>query len=152
MRPSDPLLLRLPFWLVDYGFTFERLLSDDPKISWSRAWTLIPKFELSSNELRFAREILKRKRNLWLFRCHQQSFTGDFAVVDMSCPWFSRRRAYLLELKLGEEIKSGGRGAGGQMVNAHLVREEFQRLEIAGDLTELYCGDGLAMLDRFGAG
>lgn len=152
MASDPPVLLRLPFWLVDVAFNLERLLASDASRSWSRSWSLLPKFELSGPERIFARELLTKKRNLWLFRCHQQTSTGDFAVVDMSSSSSSHRRAYLVELKNGATLRLGGKGACGQMQNADRALDELRRQGIAEEIHELLSGDGKAVLNWFGAG
>lgn len=151
MATEPPVLLRLPFWLVDVAFNLERLLASDASRSWSRSWSLLPKFELSGPERVFARALLTRKRNLWLFRCHQQTSTGDFAIVDMSSSSSLHRRAYLVELKNGTPLQFGGKGACGQMQNADRALDELRRLGIADEISEFLSGDGKAVLIWFGA-
>jgi len=148
----SPTLIRLPFWLADRGFSLERVLARDPSRSWAESWSLLPAFELSGPERAFARELLTRKRNLWLLRCNQLASIGDFLVVDMSSPSPARRRSFLVELKSGAPLQLGGRGACGQMQNADLVVEELRRLALAESLTELVSGDGDAVLAWLGVG
>jgi len=106
--PKEPLTLRLPFTLVDEGrggFNLRRLLSAEEDRSASQAWGLQERFALSSREERFARSLLKTKRNLWLFRCNQKRFCGDFIVVDMASAAVHMRPSYALELKQGGDLK-----------------------------------------------
>ena len=75
-------------------------------------------FRFKNDELRFARQLVRRKSNYWVFRSNQQKFCGDFIVVDMSSPDTERRRVYVLDLKQGAALKIGGGGAGAQFKNA----------------------------------
>ena len=75
-----------------------------------QAFRLREAFSLSSREMVFARVLLRNKRNLWLFRCHQQGFSGDFVVIDMSDPIPARRVATVIELKARVPLKLGGAG------------------------------------------
>jgi hypothetical protein len=59
-------------------------------------------------ELRFARALLDRKANLWLLRTDQRAFGGDFVVIDVSPPRVTDRRALVLELKRGEQVRRVG--------------------------------------------
>lgn len=63
---------------------------------------------MSGPERHFVRELLRRKRNLWLFRCHHRRFCGDFIVVDMSGPEPERRPAMVLEVKEREPVHEVG--------------------------------------------
>ena len=115
--PKEPLTLRLPFTLVDEGrggFNLRRLLTAGDDRSAAQAWGLQERFALSSREERFARRLMQGKRNLWLFRCNQKRFCGDFIVVDMASAAVHMRPAYALELKQGGELKVGC-GPGVQM-------------------------------------
>ena len=52
------------------------------------------------------------------------AFCGDFVVVDVSSPSRSRRRAFVLDLKHGARLRTGGGGAGVQLRNAPRVVQE----------------------------
>ncbi len=81
-------------------------------------------FAFKNDEHGFARELLARKTELWLFRTNQQAFCGNFVVVDVSSPRPPRRRAFVLDLKQGAGLRPGGGGAGVQFRNApRVVRE-----------------------------
>ena len=59
---SDPLTLYLPFSLVE-EFNLARVIASDGRWSWSEGYVLLEKFALASHEKRFARELLRRRRN-----------------------------------------------------------------------------------------
>jgi len=80
---SDPLTLYLPFHLATHGFNLSRLLASDPRRSWSEGYRLLEQFDLSGPERQFTLVLLRDKTNLWLFRCNQRAWCGDFIVVDM---------------------------------------------------------------------
>ena len=88
-----PFALRLGFTLVDDGFFLGRNIADQLSLSARRAHSLIAAYAMSEPEKAFARRVLRNKRNLWLFRCHQRRFCGDFAIVDMSAGVAAERRA-----------------------------------------------------------
>jgi hypothetical protein len=76
-------------------------------------------FAFKSDERSFARELLARRTELWLYRSNQRAFCGDFLAVDMSSPLPSRRRAFVIELKLAGALRVGSGGV--QMKNAPLA-------------------------------
>ena len=115
--PEVPWTLHLPATLLLRGFSLARLLARDPKRSWSEGYRLLERFELRSHERGFALTLLQRRSNLWLFRCDQRRFCGDFVVVDMSAPRPVDRRVHLLELKQNEPLIVGARGERHQMAN-----------------------------------
>ena len=121
---SDPLTLYLPFSLVE-EFNLARVIASDGRWSWSEGYVLLEKFALASHEKRFARELLRRRRNLWLFRANQRCFCGDFLVVDMSHSRPARRRAYVIELKAGEPLSRPP--GGGQLQNSQEALAEIAR-------------------------
>ena len=83
-KPNQPLTLRLPFSMADRHLRLEQILTADPSRSWAQSQPLLACFALTRPEKRFARRLLERKRNVWLFRCNQRGFCGDFIAVDMS--------------------------------------------------------------------
>ena len=103
-----PRTLRLPFWLVR-RFDLARLLAQDPERSWSRGFELLEQFKLSGPEREFALELLRRKTNLWLYRCNQRLRCGDFIIVNMSAAQPAARLAHVVELKQGAPL-SGSPG------------------------------------------
>lgn len=115
--PEDPWTLFLPFALAHHGFNLARLLAADPERSWTEGYRLQQRFELRRPEQRFALALLRRRTNLWLFRCDQRRFCGDFVVVDMSSPWPDRRRVHVVELKQNEKLVVDERGDSVQLIN-----------------------------------
>lgn len=63
-------------------------------------------FAFKCDELSFARALLERRTNLWLYRTNQRAFAGDFVVVDVSSPRRASRRLVALELKRGERLRA----------------------------------------------
>lgn len=151
MPTPTPVLLRLPFWLVDQGFRLERVLASDLDLSWSQCYALLIRFELSGPEKSFAKAILRRKRNIWLYRCHQGAFAGDFALVDMSPSSPRYRKVFVVELKSGETLHFGEKGAGKQLANASLIVDDLREQGVADELGELIIGGESQVLDIFGA-
>jgi hypothetical protein len=123
-------------------FDLERLLAEQLQTSWSKARGELEAYALSGPETAFARALLRRKRNLWLYRCHQRRFCGDFVVVDMSAA--SPRPARVLELKAGEVPKAG---CGGWQLRA--AAEAVASLEGAHPHT-CWTGDGEGLLEVLG--
>lgn len=105
--PPWPLVLRLPPNLLG---RFETLphpnVGDAPGSLRAR---LASCFTMSPDEEAFARELLRHKKNHWLFRSNQRSRCGDFVIVDMS-PALARREAWVVELKQGQPLRQGGAG------------------------------------------
>ncbi|MBU0550844.1 hypothetical protein KJ940_05020 [Myxococcota bacterium] len=99
-------MLRLPSAYGRGGLSLERLMSRLP-ISWSKGWALREAFLLTPAERAFARQLLTRRTQIWLFRCNQRAACGDFVAVDMSS---AARPAYVIELKAEAPLKLGMRG------------------------------------------
>jgi hypothetical protein len=142
-----PHALRLGFTLVDDGFFLARNIADQLDLSARRAHGLVPAYAMSDPEWDFAKRLLRNKRNLWLFRCHQRRFCGDFAVLDMSGRSPAGRRLLVAELKerrrLDLDVSPGTQMAQADQVVEQLIDEE--RLTTAsevrlaiGDSEELY--------------
>ncbi len=134
-----PSTLRLPFHAAA-RFSLEQLLVAQLDCPWSEAWILREMFALSGPELGFARVMLERRRNLWLYRTNQRRYCGDFVAIDMSAP--RHRRAYALELKAGEPVRTG---VGGRQFLG-LPRALAELAAVIGDgvvLTAQGDGDGL---------
>ncbi len=104
--PARPFTLQLPFELCD-RFSIHELLVAKPAWTAGAAYRLLEQFEVSGPERRFAITLMRAKTNLWLFRCNQRLFCGDFIVVDMSGA-SGRRRVYVIELKAEEPLKRVG--------------------------------------------
>ncbi len=122
--PSRPLTLRLPASLLRTGFNLARLIAREVE-RWADGYLLLEELALSGPEREFARELLRRKPNLWLYRCNQRAACGDFLIVDMSPPRSDRRRVLVLELKQGEPLRLD---AGGLQLAGHLAAiEELRR-------------------------
>jgi hypothetical protein len=120
-----------------------------------RAAVVLSEFAFKNDEQRFARVLMEKKSNLWLFRSNQRAFCGDFIVVDVSSPDPARRRAFVVDLKRGARVKVGGGGAGVQLRGAASAVRELARA--TGALVEatarvaLVTGDGELLLRFFGA-
>ena len=117
-------------------FDLERLLASDPKRTWSNGWLLREVFAMTRPEVDFARRLLRRRRNYWLYRCHQRAFCGDFIIVDMSSPW--KRRSWAIELKANTPVKVGAGGVQFSRLDAALaelaeVRRAGPVLRLVGD-------------------
>lgn len=117
------LALRLPFAMADRGRGLPWVVRS-LELPRGRARRVISAFAMTRPEERFALELLERKRNLWLYRCNQRRFCGDFAVVDMSVSP-SLRTLRVLELKAGAIPRPGGGGL--QVRNAPLLRDALTR-------------------------
>lgn len=117
-----------------------------------RAGGLAPRFCLSSREQRFVRTLLSVKDNLWLWRCRQDAFAGDFVVVDMSAPAPEGRSVAVLELKQGAAVRPT---AGHQMQNVPRVLAEIADRTQAIDARaswEPLTGDGGRLVARLTGG
>jgi hypothetical protein len=124
---ATPLTLRLPFSLAEH-FSLARVLAADPERSWTEGYKLLEVFDVTRPEREFALTLLRRKTNLWLFRCNQRAFCGDFVVVNMSPPRPERRAAWVLELKQGAPLSTNAGGL--QLQNAGAALEEIVSLGV----------------------
>lgn len=97
-----PSTLRLPFWAAT-RFHLEAILA-----SQAVDRDLREVFALGAPEVAFARAMLTRRRNVWLYRTNQRHACGDFVAIDMSAP--RDRRAYAIELKSDEPVRVGAGG------------------------------------------
>ena len=75
---------RISLPLLGHANPWALLLAKEEGHSLSNASLLSERYALKSDEKPFLRELLRRKRNVWAFRCDQRRFAGDFVVVDMS--------------------------------------------------------------------
>lgn len=114
---------------------------------------LVTQFILCRDEQRFARAVLVRGTRYWLFRSNQRRFCGDFAIIDMSEPRPGRRPCWVVELKLGADLRVGGGGAGIQLRHAHRAIAHVAATSgvVPLDATpELVAGDRRAILAHLG--
>jgi hypothetical protein len=111
-----PLALRVTRRALVRGDTFFATILDAVRPAPGLALFAFHAFAFKNDERAFARELLERRTELWLFRSNQRAFCGDFVAVDMSSPEPSHRRAFVLELKLGERLRVGRGGV--QLRNA----------------------------------
>jgi hypothetical protein len=154
-RSKQPLTLRLPFAMVDRHLRIEQILAANPSRSWAQSLFLLAVFALTRPEKRFACRLMQRKRNIWLFRCNQRRFCGDFVAVDMSADLPRLRSVVVIELKVGAGLRFGGAGAGNQLQRAEAAIAEL--VETEGVITKdtrvtLVCGDGDKVLDWIAKG
>jgi hypothetical protein len=68
-------------------------------------WQARKLFAFKCDELEFARALLLRRSNLWLYRTSQRAFAGDFIIVDLSNPTPTSRAVTFIELKRGEPVR-----------------------------------------------
>ncbi|MFO0738305.1 MAG: hypothetical protein U0270_20600 [Labilithrix sp.] len=96
LEPS--LVLRIPRAALARRDAVQRL---------SATWQGRSLFAFKCDELEFARALLERRTNLWLYRTSQRAFAGDFLVVDVSSPpaQAGRRRVVVVELKRGDPLR-----------------------------------------------
>lgn len=143
-----PSTLRLPFHAAT-RFRLEQLVAEQLDVPWSVGWKLREMFLLGGPELAFARLLLERRRNLWLYRCNQRHFCGDFIAIDMSAP--RHRRTYALELKMNEPVKVGAGGRQFAGLDGALAELAEVRGAPASDPLVLTAqGDGGALFDWLG--
>ena len=111
-------------------------------------------FAFKADELPFAQRLLARHARIWLFRCNQRAFAGDFIAIDMSSRRVPKRRAWCLDLKLGAPVKVGGGGAGNSFIQVQAAVAEIARergvLMPDHELVRV-TGDGRALVDLFAA-
>ena len=134
------------------SFNLARLLAS-AEFNWSHGYKLLEQFEVSPRERAFARAVLTRKRNFWLFRCNQRRYCGDFMLVDMSSPSPSLRRVLAVELKLGAPLQVGAR-PGRQLANWRLATAEIGKRHAIIDPAcdaELLIGSSEQVLAHLGA-
>jgi hypothetical protein len=154
-KPNQPLTLRLPFAMVDRHLRLEQILAADPSRSWAQSQPLVARFALTRPEKQFARRLLERKRNIWLFRCSQRGYCGDFIVVDMSAGRPELRPVVVIELKSGVRPTIGGGAASLQLRKAGAAVAELAKAGnvIAKDTPiTLVCGDYQLVLEWIEAG
>jgi len=109
--PASPWVVRLPLALVQRCRSISAVVRAELGVR-----TYVHAFEFKNDERPFALALLRRKTNVWVYRANQRRFCGDFVVVDMSAR--PARRVWVIDLKMGRAVKTGGGGAGVQLVNA----------------------------------
>ncbi|WP_434381477.1 hypothetical protein [Melittangium boletus] len=155
MSRAPPIVLPITPPLLGHANPWALLLRQEVDCSVATAALLSERYALKNDEKPFVRELLRRKPNLWVFRCDQRRFAGDFVVVDMSEPRREHRWVVVLDLKQGAPLVRGGGGAGVQLVNAALAVEalaEPRGLLAPGARYELATGDKDVLLAFLGAG
>ncbi len=145
------LTLRLPLRAVLRADGFVRRLR---AVHSAPAAKLVLAFAFKNDELPFARRVLATHSRIWLFRCNQHAFAGDFVAVDMSSADVGARRAWALDLKRGAPVRLGGGGAGNAFVRLSAAVAEIARVH--GILTPDHpvvraTGDGVALARLFDA-
>ncbi|WP_163999182.1 hypothetical protein [Pyxidicoccus caerfyrddinensis] len=155
MPREPPIVLPVTLPLLGHANPWALLLAKEEGHSLSSASLLSERYALKSDEKPFVRELLSRKRNMWVFRCDQRRFAGDFVVVDMSEPRPARRWVVVLDLKLGAPLVLGGGGAGIQLTQAQQAVDALaarQGVIAPGTPYELATGDKAAILAFLRAG
>jgi hypothetical protein len=150
MSTTDPLTLRLPSWLCE-SFDLSRVIANEHR-SLNRATGVcrFDRFDMRSHERAFVKAVLTRRSNLWLFRTNQRRSCGDFIAIDMSSSRRADRRAYVVELKMGERLVIGGArlqcAHHGSAVDELVAREIVEHRSPV----ELLYGDSAVVLTHFG--
>ena len=154
MSRAPPIVLPITLPLLGHANPWALLLRQED-YPLSAASLLSERYALKNDEKPFVRELLRRKRNLWVFRCDQRRFAGDFVVVDMSAPRPEWRWVVVLDLKQGAPLVLGGGGAGVQLLNAPLAVEALatvQGIIAPGARYDLATGDKAVILALLCAG
>jgi hypothetical protein len=147
MSSRLPYCIRLTRDLVARQDTFRAALQRVADVARADRAVTHHAYAFKADEGRFARELLARHTERWLYRANQRAFCGDFVVVDMSPARTAPRRAWVVELKLGAPLREGGGAVGRQLVHA---TEALAALGITGAGAVL-TGDARAVLDHFAA-
>lgn len=150
MSTPDPLTLRLPSWLCE-SFDLSRAIANEHRsLGRTTGVCRFDWFEMRSHERSFVKTVLARRSNLWLFRTNQRRSCGDFIAIDMSSSRRADRRAYVMELKMGERLVIGGARLQCAQYRA-AVDELVARSVLETDShVELLYGDGAAVLTHLG--
>lgn len=115
---------------------------------------LVMAFAFKNDELPFARRLLATHSRIWLFRCNQHAFAGDFVAVDMSSRDVAARKAWCLDLKRGAKVLLGGGGAGNAFVRLPAAIREIATVHgvlTPGHAVTCATGDGEALQGLFAA-
>lgn len=134
MPARFPLLLRLPRASVARRDAITRLAENEIERSL---------FAFKCDELAFARALLERRPNYWLYRTSQRAFAGDFVAVDVSPPRREGRRVLALELKRGQRVRAI------TLANAEAVVRALAERGVVGADAEVHSlvGDARAILE-----
>jgi hypothetical protein len=148
-RQRVPLVIHVPPAFARGRCSFDQVVARalPAEVRHHTAW----RFALSSDERRFARALLDRRPQLWLYRTDQQGRAGDFLAVDMSAPRPDRRRLWAIEVKLGAAVRFGGGGASNQLVGVARAAAALSDLGVVQAAPVLVCGDGLQVAALIGA-
>ncbi|WP_438016836.1 hypothetical protein WMF18_39570 [Sorangium sp. So ce315] len=155
MAPRLPLAIKLTRRAVARRDLFCELVHKAVRPSQADADFAFHAFAFKADEDRFARGLMDRRTELWLFRSNQRAYCGDFLAVDMSSPWPARRRSYVIELKRGMPVRVGGGAVGLQLRNAaSAVQGLAQQGDVLGDEAAYVTvsGDGTAIVEMFARG
>jgi len=150
--PTDPLTLRLPRWLCA-SFDLARAIACEHRARGRTTGVCrFDQFEMRSHERAFVKTVLARRSNLWLFRTNQRRSCGDFIAIDMSPARRADRRAYVMELKTGDPLVTGG--ARLQCARYRTAVDELIARDVLAcdSPVELLYGDGGAVLTHLGGG
>ena len=150
MSTTDPLTLRLPRWLCD-SFDLARAIANEHRSLGRTAGVCrFDRFDMRSHERAWVKTVLARRSNLWLFRTNQRRSCGDFIAIDMSSSRRLDRRAYVMELKMGERLVIGG--ARLQCAQHRAAVDELVAREVldGSSPVELLYGDNDAVLMHLG--
>jgi hypothetical protein len=143
--------LRLPSWLRD-SFDLGLAIANEHRLRGRTTGVCRShEFDMRSHERAFVKTLLARLSNLWLFRTNQRRSCGDFIAIDMSSSRRVNRRAYVMELKMGERLVIGG--ARLQCAHYGAAIDELITREIleTSSPVELLYGDATAVLTHLGA-
>ncbi|WP_437541228.1 hypothetical protein WMF39_26650 [Sorangium sp. So ce1504] len=155
MAPRLPLSIKLTRRAVARRDLFCELVKRAVRPSQADAAFAFHAFAFKADEDEFARELMRRRTELWLFRSNQRASCGDFLAVDMSSPWAARRRSYVIELKRGMPVRIGGGAVGVQLQKA---ASAVQALAQKGDVLGVegayvtVAGDGAEIIAMFARG
>ena len=148
MPPREPLVLHLPPSLLE-GFDLARLIAAQGRWSWSYGFELLERFELGEYERAFAKDVLRTRTRLRLYRTNQRRGCGDFVAVDMSPPGPRDRVAVVIELKLGEALAVDRGTRSPQLANHREAVEEIAEAGVLASGCEVVVvrGDPRAVLE-----
>lgn len=126
-----------------------RMVQRSPSVPRHAVAETMHAFEMTEDELSFARGLLLAKSQFWLFRTHQRGFAGDFVVVNLSSPDPSRRPVYAVELKLGARVRVH-EGTPLQLRNACTVVTHIAKTGVIAESCEpeMLTGDARAVIDH----
>lgn len=151
MPRSYPHVLRLPLRAVLTRCGLARYVAHTLRPRACELAEVVASYAFCNDERDFARAILERHTQLWVWRSRQSMACGDFVIVDVSSPDVARRHAYALELKQGRPVTHGAGGAGWQLRNVDAALDELIRRGVLGPepvVTRL-AGDGQRLYESF---